>query len=534
MKLEIKQYPIQQGEWLQQFEAPVEKRSGYEITEDSITHIQVAGLILGLPLETFTYKKMIYELAYDQQNTTLFTIGRMNRDDDYFRAQSLEQVLTDVKNQGNFSVNHFVAQLDEAGLFPLRNNPSYYFRLRATFMEMLRMFENHHQGTRNPDFERVVTDTLSWIWSYLATNAPLKFIWYGDATKSEIYFLYFLYRLGKDLLVFHPEGKNVLSLFSQNPLPIFKYPTTGPVEAIPTIRPMREATVAKKASTELDQILHAEDSFLFKPWQFRTHLPQSITLHTTFDEVAIIARAKAFVRPNFSTKGQQIHIPVLFTKICGIDEDKRQYAKRFEELQASDLVVTRQKYPFSWELPLNPAYYDEVLTNGRPDPAKMCQAHWWNYKQLPSGLQVGLANAIARYVIEEDLRPLPGEDVRRYLFAQAMELPKDILLMLQKFDYSQEVPRMVLFNNGNVGQMARADVARLLLLNEFGVDVIILNPTGQNDIEQFVKDDDLFDTHWLPELSFKEDPKQLLELAKEPQRPELNVKKLLRGFITKG
>ena len=533
MNLEIKQFPFQAENWLQEFEKPVEKRQGYEITESGMTHIQVAGLILGLPLEPFAYKKMIYELAFEQADVNLLQMGQMKQDVDFHRSQSIEKVMNEHRESGGMTMNELINRFDGEGLFPLRSNPSYYFRLRGVFLELLRKFEAHHQGTMNPDFERVVSDVIHWMWSYLAKNTAMKFVWYGDATKSEVYFLYFLFRLGKDVLVFHPEGKNILSLFADASLPIFNYPTTGPVEAIPKVKPMREATVAKKAATELDQIFHQEDSLLFKPWQFRDFIPQSVTLHTTFDEVALIGKAKAFVRPNFTTKNKSVHIPVLFTKICGTMPEKREYAKFYEELLRGEMVVTRQKFPFSWEIPLNKPYA-EVFVNGRIDPERLMRADWWQYKQLPTGLQTGLAYAIARYVLEEELRALPGENVKYYLLAQAMELPKDILLMLQKFDYSQGVPRLVLFNNGDSGQMGRADVARLLLLNEFGIDIIILNPTGQNDIEQFVVNGDLFDTHWLPNISFKEQHQKLLETAREQQRPELKVKSILRGFIKKG
>ncbi|MCL1948370.1 MAG: YceG family protein [Turicibacter sp.] len=533
MQLEIKQFPLDSGAWLEEFEKSVEKRAGYAIDESKMTYIQVAGIILGLPLEPFTYKKMIFELAYDLEDVKLSMSGQLPRDEFYNRSQSLQKILAVHREQGRLAINHLVALMDEEGLFPLRNNPSYYMRLRATYLEILRQFEKHHQGTRNPDFEHMLTDTISWIWAILAGNAPTKFVWYGDATKSEIYFLYFLYRLGKDILIFHPEGKNILSLFSDNSLPIFRYPTTGPVEAVPTIRPMREATIAKKASTELDQILHQEDSFLFKPWQFREHLPQSVTLHTTFDEVSQLSHAKAFVRPIFSVKGKNIHVPVLFAKICGMEERKVDYARLYDRLLAGDLVVTRQKFPFSWEI-MPDFSYQEVLTDGKIDPMKLVRASCWKYGHLSTGLQLGLAHAISRFVLESDLIALPGEDVKPYLFAQALELPKDVLLMLQKFDYSQDVPRIVLFNNGESGQMGRADVARLLLLNEFGVDVIILSPTGQNDIEQYIVDQQLFDTHWLPEISFKETHQGLLELARQPERPEHKVKNFLRGFKSKG
>ena len=66
---------------------------------------------------------------------------------------------------------------------------------------------------------------------------------------------------------------------------------------------------------------------------------------------------------------------------------------------------------------------------------------------------------------------------------------------MQKFDYSQEVPKVILYNNAMNGTFVRSDAALFLLLNQFGIDIVIYNPPGQNDIENFL-DERIFDVHW--------------------------------------
>lgn len=39
-----------------------------------------------------------------------------------------------------------------------------------------------------------------------------KVVWYGDATKSQLYFLYYLMLVGCDVLLFHPAGTDQLAL----------------------------------------------------------------------------------------------------------------------------------------------------------------------------------------------------------------------------------------------------------------------------------------------------------------------------------
>lgn len=33
-------------------------------------------------------------------------------------------------------------------------------------------------------------------------------IWYGEANKSQLYFLYYVMLIGCDVVLFHPEGKD--------------------------------------------------------------------------------------------------------------------------------------------------------------------------------------------------------------------------------------------------------------------------------------------------------------------------------------
>jgi hypothetical protein len=94
-----------------------------------------------------------------------------------------------------------------------------------------------------------------------------------------------------------------------------------------------------------------------------------------------------------------------------------------------------------------------------------------------------------------------------YLFNQSLKLPNNVLRMLQKFDYTQHVPRLIIYHGNEHETFTREDAALLLLLNEFGVDIVLFNPTGQLDIEAFVEEK-YFDMHWLEDISFNEEFKE--------------------------
>lgn len=101
-------------------------------------------------------------------------------------------------------------------------------------------------------------------------------------------------------------------------------------------------------------------------------------------------------------------------------------------------------------------------------------SHWWPHKRLPEGLQHGIAEAIIHTCESEMCKPIAKEtkqDVALYVFAQLSQIPPNILEQLEKFDYSQDVPKIVIFNNEKSGELTRSDAVLLLFLNQIGVDV---------------------------------------------------------------
>jgi hypothetical protein len=70
------------------------------------------------------------------------------------------------------------------------------------------------------------------------------------------------------------------------------------------------------------------------------------------------------------------------------------------------------------------------------------------------------------------------------------------------------------------GNLSREDATLLLFLNEFGVDIILYNPAGHTDIENYI-DPSLYDVHWLEEMVFEQ----------EYQDFQQKEKSILKNFI---
>ncbi|WP_443663763.1 YceG family protein, partial [Clostridium sp.] len=88
------------------------------------------------------------------------------------------------------------------------------------------------------------------------------------------------------------------------------------------------------------------------------------------------------------------------------------------------------------------------------------------------------------------------------IFSVLINLDKEILELLQSFDYPEEVPKIVIYNNEENGNLSFEDCIMLAFMDSMGIDIIIYNPSGYNDIENFINPDQ-YDIHRLENVSFK-------------------------------
>ncbi|WLR52715.1 YceG family protein [Bacillus tianshenii] len=509
------------GKWREQIKKPIQERPHYQISEDCFEFGQVAVRILGVPHDETEYLHELYELSCSDNVCVLSE--ELDKKIEQKTFQAIQNIILINQKEKGLSVNRFVAFMEGEQLIPKSSNLAFNRRLREAFMDVLRLFHKTHPGGfQDSDFRRVFVDLIKWSWNHLnkwmqedeIENGFKTVLWYGEANKSQRYFLYYLILLGFDVLMFHPEGTDTLKELDPQAeySAVFQFPSTMSVKPFPTERPERKGTVAYRASKEIEQVIHHDHSQIYKPWQFRHYTPASVTLKTTYDELFMIAKERAFIRPNFSLENQTVHIPALFAKVAGVSNNKREYWERLQTLTEQKMTLLIRQFPFTRESNANQIFhYQRALTkNDILDPEKMQTANWWQFHFLPDGLQKGIASAISRVCATPKLIPKESErpeDISLYLFTQLMNLPKEVLTILQQFDYAQEVPKVVLYNYEHNGILSRSDAALLLFLNEIGVDIIVYNPPGHQDIELYIEQEN-YDIHWLEDVAFEQEFKE--------------------------
>ncbi|MFY4775274.1 YceG family protein [Metabacillus sp. RGM 3146] len=515
-ELKTKPVTVEETNWASFINTPLTAREGYISNSAEIVIPHTAVRLLGVPYAEDEYFQMLYDMAHQEQPAIYPLSEILNKEIQQEKFQAIQNLLL-IHGKEKLSINRFVAFMDRDSLLPALEDPGLNRHLRSSFISVLNHFASSHpDGLSNNQFRRVIVDLVKWTWNHLygwiaKDNGEIpRVMWYGSASVSEQYFLYLLFVFGCDLILIHPEGDDVLPEADpeQKAGSAIRFPGTHELIPFPKERPKRKSTVAYKATKEMEQVLHSDDSMLYKPWQFRNYSTTSITLKTTYDELFLLIKEQAFLRPNFEVSNKTVHIPAIFSKIMGISKNRKAYWAKLEELREFELSLVIRHFPFTRPVKGNPQFHfkDALNKENRLDPEKMMASSWWKYRMLPSGLQHTIASAISNYIANPRLKRLDGESekgLHYFLFNHAMEIPQSIINLLQNFDYAQYVPRIILYNNENSGKLSRSDSAMLLLLNELGLDIVIFNPAGYMDIEEFI-DEKSFDIHWLDEMNHSE------------------------------
>ncbi|WP_066061259.1 YceG family protein [Neobacillus soli] len=533
-QLNVRRVSLSYENWLGMLKRPISERPEFSLGNGIIQIGQVLGKFLGIPIDTDDYYNQLFDYVNTNEwNLHLLSEESLDKSINNAHFQSIQKVLNINRDQ-KLSINRFTAFLDGEQLLLKSQVPVIHRKLREAMIATLELYTKlENDGLKNHELRRVLVDLVKWSINHLQPvlekadpqKEMPKFLWYGEFKKSHQYFLYYLMKLGCDIVIFHPDDQDILAGMIDDPVFTHQFQNKLPPEPFPKEKRSRKTTVAYRASKEIETILNQEGSGLYKPWQLRDYTPSSITLKTTYDELFILCKEIAMVRPGFEVGNGQVKIPSLFAKVQGVSKNRKEYWERLQALSQLDhcLLIRRLPITMPSSNDFRFHYQNALGRDGLINPEKMMQSHYWPYAFLASGLQKGIASAVRRMCEKPGLKPLPMEsleDVKMYLFTQALFLPKNIIQLVERFDYSQQVPKLMIYNNESTGMLSRSDAALLLLLNQFGIDIVLYNPPGHNDIENFL-DERLFDKHWLEDVVFDLEFKE----------PSLFKKGLFQGFL---
>lgn len=499
------------------------------VEKEHLTYPQLVCQYVGVSLDDDEYFSILHTQVNDSLGKLTILSGALNKEIPAEKLQDINKLFNMQRQGKGLSSSRMVAFLDGHSLLPRLKDLNLNRRIRTVLIDILKKLQaTYVNGTLHHEYRRITTDLVKWIFNHVEpalekvdfeTGLP-AYLWYGSATPSEKWFLTYLAEFGFHLVIFNPCDetwpKQMLAIDEDHS---FRFPKiASEPKTLPEEIPKIAGTVAFKATQEINEIMHHEDSGLYKPFQFKSYSTNSIRLKTTEDEAFLIAKERAMIRPYFGVNNRQVTIPVVFAKLMGIDKNRKRFWNNVHSLTEREDTHTIRHFPFTKEQKTNQLFHyrDALGPNGLLDPKKMKSANWWTYSKLPVGTQTVIGETIAKHV-EDPILLRQGnetmEDLQLYAFSQSMQLPDFVIRLLQTFDYPQFVPTIFLYNEENGPELSRSDANALCMMHLLGLDIIIVNPKGHQDIEKWIQEG-TFDQHWMDDRSFNEPFKQISVVQK--------------------
>ncbi|WEA38730.1 YceG family protein [Lysinibacillus fusiformis] len=528
-------------DWLQAFQDSPKNRAFYEETPQQISFSRIALRVLGVPIEEDEYFNSLFTLS---QNQNIHILSEeLNKHIEQKDFQAIQQILSQhQQTPKGLTINRLVAMMYGYQLIPKHDDGTMNRHLQLTTIKVIELFQHQQSlGLLSNEFRRFLIDLVKWLknhWIQWAkalkpTDDFPKVVWYGEATVSQRYFLLLLMELGCDVLIFHPA--KVDEFAEVDPTDTFSvsysYTSQTTLQPFPDKPRDRQATVGYRSSQHFEQLMHDQQSGVYRPWQFKDFMPRSLTLRMTYDDIFIYAKEKALVRPQFDINGNEVVIPVIFAKISGVSSQREEYWHLMHQLLINPQTIFVQEFPFTKTSKANfHFHYKHCLVNGELSVERIIQSDWWQYGELSLELQQAIAHTIKTSCEQPMLKQQPNEtlyDLQLFLFKQLTMIPQEILRLLQSFDYSQEIPKIVLYQAPQQPALSREDIALLAFLNRFGMDIVFYNPTGQLDLEKHLQED-TYDVQRLEHMLFDlpyEEPQQ------QKTAPDKIIKKLFNRFF---
>lgn len=305
----------------------------------------------------------------------------------------------------------------------------------------------------------------------------------GCRNENEALFMKFISMLPVDVLILVPDLNQKCCL--NDPLLFERNETESlHVDCFPeNSLEIRMGTAAYHAERELDTLLY-QDTGMYRNQQYAK--ATTITLQTMYEEIAILWEQELKYRPNFSTMNDKVTIPVIFAKVSGVkDGDITKYWNEIRKLVTEDSVVIT-KAPYLLPTTHNPmkAFSTEFYKNGKLQRNVIRSHPQYPYAYLREEIQEHILDKLQLLIDRKMIKGTFENGTEYTIVATVMNMNKDILRMLQKFDFTKKNPKIIYINTTE-NVMSLEDAIMLAFLNLVGFDIVIFVPTGYQCFETY-------------------------------------------------
>jgi hypothetical protein len=499
---------------------PIKQRKGFDFNSSTVTVPRYFYRIIGYKTTEDEYYDNLY--SFNRQLSSFnglyykFDKG-LNRNIDMNLQNKIDTIFTKCLVGGILDTSLLISYINDQGIMNNDIHNVSSLQIKGNFKGILDYYLSSMPNVVYADVKVLISYVFYWINLYVKNiyskfsfdNVNPKILYYGNISKEEVFFLILLGSLGCDILYFNPESTGTfteidrVNAFSKEIL----YNNRSGIKAYPDSLRERVKTSAYNAREEINKTLFSEDSKFYRPWQFADYNIEAVTLKTTYEEINIWAKENAVMRDGWKIEGGTVFIPNIFAKVNGTHEDIEKYLKEINEIANQKIAKFYIDLPIHEVVPLEYGKLEQIYPSkyGREfDTEKLLKASWWKYKELRTGLQRNIAEKIKELCLNPIVKSSENVDLRDKqvdIFSVLINLDMKHLQILQGFDYPGEVPKIIIYNNEENGNISYEDSIMLLFMNAMGVDIIIYNPSGYNDIEEYLSED-VYDIHRMEKLSF--------------------------------
>lgn len=305
----------------------------------------------------------------------------------------------------------------------------------------------------------------------------------GCKNENECMFLRFLARLPVDVLVLCPN-LNQKCMLTDSILYEVNFGESLVLDKFPgESSQVTMATAAYHAERELDTLMY-QDSGLYRDQQYgRANI---ISLQTMYEEIKILWDQELKYRPGFSTVDGVVNVPVIFSKVSGVKHGQLpQYWTSIRELLTEDTILI-QKAPYIEPTAANPvkSYAAEFYKNGRLLKAKIKDHACYKYGILREDMQEFMLDKLQAIIEQKVIKGIGQNGTEYTVIATALNLPQNIVRMIQKFDFTKKNPKLIYINTTET-VISLEDSILAAFLNQIGFDIVFFVPTGYQSIEKY-------------------------------------------------
>ncbi len=305
----------------------------------------------------------------------------------------------------------------------------------------------------------------------------------GCKDKNEAMFIKFLARLPVDVLILCPdlskkcclEDTMLYEINYTESLALGQYPEDNSQAVM--------GTVAFQAERELDTIMYQE-SGIYRNKQYAK--AGIINLQTMYEEIKILWNEELKYRPGFSTDNGVVSVPVIFAKVSGVkDGEVAKYWQSVKELITEDTILIKNapyiRSPYNSQIK---AFATEFLKNGKLLKAKIKSHSSYKYGILREETQDFILEKL-QIMLDKKLIKGTYENGTEYtIISIVLDLPKDIIRLIQKFDFTKKNPKLI-YINATEDIISLEDTIITSFLNLAGFDIVFFVPTGYQSIEKY-------------------------------------------------